>query len=111
MEVLDHFWSQKLNPFFGPRPRFRWFKFVVPVGNFLIKTASDSTGGLEPPDFVVTDMQRVSGRRCHVFLTTPIGVFGRGLDSALMYERPRAPDLCCFIFGSSKTQKSQFWVF
>ena len=37
-------------------------------------------------------MQRVSARRCHVFFTTPGGVFGRGLDSALMYERPRAPD-------------------
>ena len=65
--------------------------FFVPVGNFQIRTASVWTGGLEPPDFVVTDMQRVSARRCHVFLATSIGVFECGLDSAETYERPRAP--------------------
>ena len=40
-------------------------------------------------------MQRVSGRRCHVFLTIPIGVFGRGLDSALNHACPRAPEIWC----------------
>ena len=68
---------------------------IVPVGNIQIRTASGWTGGLEPPDFVVTDMQRVSGPVPHCQILTPIGVSERGLDSALNNERPRAPALCC----------------
>ena len=54
------------------------------------------TGALEPPDFNVSEMQRVRARHHHGFLTTPLGVFGRGLDSALMRVWPRAPEISFF---------------
>ena len=59
---------------------------IVSVGNILDSADVRSTGALEPPDFFVTEMQRVRGGRSHSFLTTPLGVFARVLDSALVYE-------------------------
>ena len=63
----------------------------VSVGNILDSTDVRSTGALEPPDFFVSEMQRVRRPVPHGFLTTPLGVFARWLDSALVHEGPRAP--------------------
>ena len=71
--------------------------FFVSVGNILDSADVRSTGALEPPDLVVTEMQRNRGGGTpHGCLTTPLGVFGRGLDSALMRVSPRAPEISCF---------------
>ena len=67
----------------------------TPVGNFQIKTASGWTGALESPDFVPArcrELERDTPRFFNYPLL-PLGVFGRVLDSALMYEGPRAPDI------------------
>ena len=95
------FSSRKFSSIFKTFPKdFRFRRKHLRLGR---RPVDRGAGSLEPPDLVVTEMQRVSRGAHHGFLTTPLGVFGRVLDSAQMYEGPRTPRISCF--GKSTEKK------
>ena len=76
-DVPITFWSQKSGPFFGPRPRFRWFKIV----HFCLKIYMVNENN--PMGYPMLSLLKKLAIYCYISLYMPV----RGLQSGLNHHR------------------------
>ena len=86
-DVPITFWSQKSGPFFGPRPRFRWFKIV----HFCLKIYMVNENN--PMGYPMLSLLKKRAMCFSLRYLSRIKITGKFFRTTVFYRRWIAPDL------------------